>query len=195
MWDAILSKCKPIIIAIGKCHMPYSRKQVTGLDYYRHRENILPGDCLLTKTGGELSNVVNPEDIKHAALYVGDVHGDGVRYVIEATSKGVKYTDLVTFMTTKDLVICCRPNFLDTSSRNEVGYFAKDYLGKPYDYTFTKGSTAFYCFELVAKVYEDMGLGAHLSMKEVVKNKSIYSCDTFYGSSSFTNIFDTRDTE
>jgi len=105
----ILTCLKPFVIWFGSLYAPFTRKKVTGKHYYLLRDEIEVGTVLLTVTEGEFSNLINPEKLKHAGTYVGNILGTGVRYVIEAVGKGVVLTDLVTFLTTKDLVVGCKP--------------------------------------------------------------------------------------
>lgn len=192
IWNAFLKLCTPIVKFIGKIHVPFSRSKITGVQYYKYRDKIQPGDVLLSKTDGELSNIINPEDLKHAALYVGSIDATPVRYVIEATGHGVKYTDLVTFLTTKSRVVGSRPKFLDGRG-SEVGYFAKDFLGIKYDYTFELGAARLYCFELLFEIYSAMGLASEIETTEVVRDKPTYGCHAFYDNDNFITLFDTEE--
>lgn len=70
IYDFLITLLKPLIVLIGKIGMPH--RKVTGETYYKIRHKIYPGMVLLTKTNWEMSNLINPCPIKHAALYVGD---------------------------------------------------------------------------------------------------------------------------
>ncbi len=175
----ILKLLKPFIVLIGKISAPFSKKGITGKHYYLIRDNISIGTVLLSTTYGELSNLINPEKIKHAGIYVGDIDGTGIGYVVEAVSKGVVKTDLVTFLTTKDLVIGCRPNFLTNEDKVQIPVEAKRIIGIPYDYLFQKGAEAMYCFEAVAHIFKMVRPELKLKCKEIVKGKEIFSYQTY----------------
>lgn len=170
----------PILKFLNKIHMPFSIKKIDGDFYYRNRSKIKKGHVFLTNTNGAGTNLLNFSTLNHGAIYFGrglsshiddvidktsngevwsrlidfrlenDIQDD-VCYIIEATGKGVIATDLVSFMTTKDVFVCVEPT-------NYVSYEAADYavndLGLPYDYFFTEEDDARYCFELVAKSYQ-----------------------------------------
>jgi hypothetical protein len=175
----ILKVLKPFVVWWGKLHVPFTHKRVTGKHYYLLRDKINVGTVFLTTTRGEFSNLINPEKIKHAGIYVGDLDGDGIRYVVEALGRGVVKTDLVTFLTTKDLVVGCEPNFLTQEDKVQIPVEAKRILGIPYDYLFDKDGAAMYCFEAVAHIFKMVRPEIKLKCKEVVKGKEIFSYETY----------------
>jgi len=67
----LLKILKPIVIWISHKHFPWTHKKITGDHYYKWRDKITPGCVILSSTNGELSNLINPSDIKHGALYTG----------------------------------------------------------------------------------------------------------------------------
>ena len=136
-----------------------------------------------------------PAKIKHAAIYVGNMGSGDICYVAEAVGRGVVLTDLVTFMTTKDIIIGCKPKFI----REDVSGFiyaihqaTRGSIGKPYDYLFNRDGKAFYCFELVAMCLKSAYPELQLKCKEIVKGKRIYDENTFLDPNFFTIIFDSR---
>tara|TARA_R110002051_G_scaffold75594_1_gene137435 strand:- start:6808 stop:7404 length:597 start_codon:yes stop_codon:yes gene_type:complete len=175
----LLGLLKPVVIWWGKLHLPFTHKRVTGKHYYMLRDKITLGTVLLTTTRGEFSNLINPEKIKHAGIYVGELDRDGIKYVLEAVGRGVVKTDLVTFLTTKDLVVGIEPKFLNYDDVARVGDEAKRIIGIPYDYLFEKGSKAMYCFEAVAHIFKLLRPEIQLQCKEVVKGKQIFSYETY----------------
>jgi len=191
-YKKVLKFFKPLVIWTGRIHWPYSRKQIDGKFYYKVRDVIRPGTVLLTTTYGELSNLINPVDIKHAGIYVGKAM-DGIYYVNEATSKGVIKTDLVTFLTTKDVVVAVNPNFLTEADYGQLAPNADKFLGLPYDYFFEKGLNALYCFENVVSVFQSLRPELNYKCIEIVKGKRIYDHTTFMGDTTlFTLVFDSR---
>lgn len=192
IYDAILKFFTPFIKWFGGLHFPFTHKKVTGRHYYLLRDKINIGTVLLTKTYGELSNLINPEKMKHAAIYVGDVDGTGVRYVVEAVGRGVVKTDLVTFLTTKDLILGCEAKYLRANDRAVLQKEALSIVGIPYDYLFNKGGEAFYCFEAVAHILKMVRPEIRLKTYEVVKGKLIYGYETFLDEKYFEITFDSN---
>jgi len=194
-YDFLLTVLGPFIRFIGKIHMPFSRKKITGKDYYKWRDHIETGMVFLTKTEGEFSNLINPTKIKHAGIYVGELNDDGIYYVLESVGKGSILTDLVTFLTTKDVVVICKPKFIRNESdfKYHVKEQSKRLVGIPYDYLFRKGGKAYYCFELVAAVFQTYQTEIALKCKEIVKGKRIFDENTFLEKEMFEVIIDTRD--
>src|SRR3972149_3283542 len=136
----------------SKIHVPFSRKRLTGLDYYEIQPLLSPGTVLLTRTDGELSNVGIPGFWSHVALYLGN------NTVIEATTHGVVETDLVTFLMGKDYACALDPRFTVTLDQSQlICLKAITQKGKQYDYEFnTSDITKFYCSELIWWAYSQI---------------------------------------
>ena len=189
IYNFILWIVKPMIKTLAKIHAPFTHKKINGKHYYKLRDELFVGSVLLTNTNGELSNIINPIKIKHAGLYVGDILKDGIRYVAEATGKGVVLTDLVTFLTTKDLVIVCNPKFIVTENRRTgIQERVMNYIGRKYDYYFEKSKDKMYCFELCFHALDN----AHLKPKEIVKGKCIFDHNTFLDTLHFNVTFNSE---
>ena len=189
----LLKFLKPFIIFIGKLHFPFSRKKITGYHYYLWRDFIDVGMVFLTKTEGEISNYINPVAIKHGALYIGYV--DGIPTVIEALGRGVVYTDLITFLTSKDRVIGLKPTFLNNIDQTFIPNEALKLKGIPYDYLFSSGNKKYYCFELVAEIFKSVKPSVILAKEEIVKRYNIYSENTFLDDDRFLKVFDSKELE
>lgn len=194
-YQLILKAVTPLIITIGKIYAPYSKKKVTGKEYFIWRDFIEVGTVLLTKTEGELSNLINPvsKDIKHGGLYIGYI--DGIPTVAEAVGKGVVFTDLVTFLTTKDRVIGLKPDFLTQDDKAFIPVEADKREGLVYDYLFTSGNSAFYCFELIVDIFKSIKPNVILNTVEIVKDYHIYDESTFLEDDRFFKLFDSRELE
>ena len=189
-YKLIFKAATPFVKWWGKLHIPFTHKRVTGRHYYLLRDKITVGTVLLTTTNGEFSNLINPEKIKHAGIYAGDIYGNGIRYVVEALGKGVVTTDLVTFLTTKDLVIGCEPNYLTDRDKAALPDEAKKILGIPYDFLFEKDSKALYCFEAAAYLLKMVRPEIRLNCKEIIKGKKTFSYETFLNDDmNFTVVF------
>lgn len=195
MYNLLLKILKPFIKIIGKIHSPFSHKKITGEHYYKIRDSISIGDVFLTKTRGELSNLINPTAIKHGGVYVGKILDDKVCYVLEAVGKGVVLTDLVSFMTSKDVFVITAPRFLRTSRDEFETQFqlgASKLVGVKYDYGFSFGKDKLYCFEAVAECFKYVYPEIQLKVNEIVKGKRIYDEETFLDENLFITVFDSR---
>jgi len=192
MIDYFLKFVKPFVAWFGKFHVPFSHKRVTGKHYYKLRDQIEIGTVMLTSTRGEFSNLINPEKIKHAAIYIGMI--DDIGYVLEATGKGVIKTDLVTFLTTKDLVLGYEPKYLTENDKAFLPLEAQRFIGIPYDYLFQNSKKAMYCFEAVVHTLQSVRPNVLIKHYEVVKGKKIYSYRSFYDDTEkFEKIFDSNE--
>ena len=195
VYDFILTVLGPFIRWWGALHFPFIHKKVTGKHYYKWRDQIQPGMVFLTKTRGELSNWINPMEIKHSGIYVGNLGSGDTYYVLEAVGRGVVLTDLVSFLTSKDLVIGCKPKFIRDSNSGFAYVLheaARKYEGIPYDYMFQKDAKAFYCFELVAACFNYVYSELNLKCREIVKGKKVYDYNTFLDPEFFEVVFDSR---
>ena len=192
-YDYILTIAKPLILLANLFHLP--KRKVTGVEYYPWRKDINIGTVLLTKANFELTNLINPAKIKHAAIYVGQIKGGDVCYVAEAVRRGVVLTDLVTFLTTKDVVVVSHPTFIRNKDdfEWELQQNIQDYVGLPYDYLFNLDGKAFYCFELVAMSLKSVYSELQLKCKTIVKGKRIYDENTFLDERFFKVIHDSRE--
>jgi len=189
IYNFILKAFKPVLEFISGKHAPYTHKKITGKQYYQWRDKISVGTVILTTTRGELTNIFNPVKIKHSGIYVGKILNDDICYIAESTRNGVILTDLVTFLTTKDIAIGCKPKFIVTDNQKfGIQEKALNYIGKKYDYYFEKNKDEMYCFELC---FHCLG-NAHLKSREIVKGKCIFDHNTFLDDLHFNIIFDSR---
>jgi len=151
--DKIVEKSQPLINWIGDLHWPYTHKRITGKHYYSWRDMIKPGQIFLSKTRGELSNIINPSELKHSAIYLG---GGGIKYIMESVADGVIKTDLVTFLTSKDRIVIIEPTFADDAMMKNVAMQALLYKDTAYDFQFKEGDQKLYCFELIFEAYRKL---------------------------------------
>ena len=174
----IMKLAYPFLRLIGKIHMPYSHKKMSGTDYYVVKERLKKGHVFITVTYGELTNKIIPGKWSHGAIYAGII--DGIPQVVEAVGIGVVVRPLVDFLLEKDLVRVLEPTFCSDA---QMALAADEAIkqaesGAVYDYEFvfsippkniSSGDAvkyvkvshhAFYCVELLMWSYmvivEDM---------------------------------------
>lgn len=71
--------------------------------------------------------------------------------VIHAIAEGVKKVDIIDFIKDSDGFILLKPRITDSQDIDKVIGYARDQVGKPYDFLFDKKNMAeFYCHELTA---------------------------------------------
>lgn len=140
--DVLLNLTTSVLKTIGKLHSPWSHKKVNGEDYFSLLISVNRPCVLLSKTNGELTNLLIDGFWKHAAIY------DGSKYVYEAIGVGVIKKDIITFLTSKDYVIALNPIW--SFDPVKLIDFCISNLGKPYDYQLRLSDRdSFFCSELV----------------------------------------------
>lgn len=189
-YDILLTLLKPLIFIMGKIGLPH--RKITGKHYFKYRDSIEIGTVLLTRTDWELSNLTNPCELKHAAIYVGNIFGDEIKYVFEETGEGAILTDLVTFMLGKDIVVGCSFKHRKEILQAELQKTVLRFKGTPYDYLFDRGVKSMYCFELAAMCLQDIFPSLKLKVREILKGKQIFDHNTFLDSEFFEIVFDSR---
>ena len=185
----LLLLLKPIVKFFANLFIRFEKPKISGKHYYHLVKILRPGDIILSSSNGEVgSNLINPSEIKHGCIYIGEEY-DKVHYVTEAVSEGVVKNDLVTFLTTKDRVIVLRPSF--NFSKNRIIRSALSRVGYGYDYEFESGDRQYYCFEHIALCYESYNLEIH---KSKTLGYQYYSSDSFLlDVDNFDLIFDSED--
>ena len=189
-YDILLTLLKPIIFIMGKIGLPH--RKITGAHYFKYRDSIDIGTVLLTRTDWELSNVTNPCELKHAGIYVGNIFGDEIKYVFESVGEGAVLTNLVDFMLGKDIVVGCQFKHRKADIQAILPKTVLRLKGTPYDYLFSQGGKAVYCFELAAICLKDVFPSLNLKVREIVKGKKIYDHNTFLDPEFFEIVFDSR---
>jgi len=139
---------RPIIIMIPKFHAPWIFKKIKARQY-RHVMTLLqPGDLILCRTLGELSNYLIPGFFKHLQVYAPTQHK---HEIIEAVGTGVQIADTIDALLSKDALLVLRLKDATFQQGAEIAEMARQQVGKPYDLEFKWQSgknKAFYCFEL-----------------------------------------------
>lgn len=155
----ILEASIPIVKILGSVSAPFSHKKVTGTHFYHLMSRLTSGVVLVTRTSGELSNLLIPGRYSHAAIYTGVrpllIDGQPVEapVVAEAVGSGTRARDLLSFLTSKDEVLAFAPAFASEDQMATAADWAMTKLGIPYDFTFEPTNKAFYCSEFVQASY------------------------------------------
>lgn len=144
---------------MGNLRMPYSKKLLTAEQYYHIKENIKPGDLLLSGTRGEFSNFFIPGPYTHAAVVT---IPDEQPLLVEAVGKGVLSSFLIGFVMKKDYIALVRSKEATSHQAANAAMIVQGLVGHPYDYEFTSGNAAYYCSELVWFAYHKI-LGPKLT--------------------------------
>lgn len=119
-----------------------------------------------------------------------------INYVLEAVGQGVIPTDLVSFLTSKDLAVGKKPTFCSEDLAMDASRIAVYDLGKAYDYAFSHNNNMKYCFEVCSDAYEAVVEGKKL--KRVVYHMlgmriyDVFLSDTFQ-TKDWKTVFDSRD--
>lgn len=170
----VLKLSYPVIKWVGALHVPYTKKKMKADHYYQILAAAKPGSILLSRTLGEATNLLIPGRYKHAAI-VGATAGGGRPFVVEAVGAGVKQTDLLDFILSKDNLLLLEPQFASAEQMIAAVLWACKQVGKPYDYTFMSDYTSFYCCELTYAAY-----------KEALDGKSPWELREYWGEPTVT---------
>lgn len=81
---------RPVVILVGKIHVPFSVKSAAR-HFYSLTAILQPGDVILATTYGHASNWGNPGRFKHVILYVGVEAGRPM--IVEAIGDGRRKYD------------------------------------------------------------------------------------------------------
>ncbi len=162
---------------ISHIRVPLHGKGLTPQTVQRDiRPKLLPGDILLTRRDGYLSNTFLPGNWGHAALYLGSPEeiralgedpriekllaeyeagrdDDGFPFAaIEAIGEGVRFSSAEFAMNANSLAVL-RPRVTDEQKRTAI-LRAMELRGTPYDFSFDVGSQdKIICTELVYRAY------------------------------------------
>lgn len=121
--------------------------KVSGEDTKRVIDTIRPGDVIIRGYDSYLDGYFIPGEYSHSGIYIGK--GE----VIHAIAEGVTKTTLIDFCRC-DRVLVMRPK---QHRKTAIGRVI-EWLGKPYDFDFAEGDSAFYCHELTARAYKELGI-------------------------------------
>ena len=171
--DFLFQMLTPIAKIVGKIHAPYSKCLITTKDYEAIKKLATPGNIILTRSNGELTNLFIKGFYTHATMIINDKCD-----VIEATGEGVHITSLFDLL--KRIDYCAVVNY---KYHNNKSLPLVKYLGKPYDYLFESGNSSYYCSELVLSILEDV------NNTPIVGDKVIYPSAIMANTKMFTTCY------
>lgn len=185
--------------ASGK-HLPYTHKLVTGLEYYKVIPLLKPGHIFVTRIRGELTSLIIPGHFSHAAIYTPQQVGNINEFVTEAEGPGVRLTDLVSFLLTKDEFMILEPIGIPEYVMAIAADIAHQEIGLPYDFMIDlpvddKQPKSFYCSGLVWWAYDCACRQSHFTSPFVAKNDLgvfTVSPDDIAKSGNFRIVYDSR---
>lgn len=170
---------------IGKIHIPFARKLITGEDF-RSMMKTSPqdGDILLSRTNGELGNVAIPGVFSHVAIIRGNT-------VYESTAEGVVRRDIVDFFMNKDVICLLRPNFTSSENVMNMMNYLENQIGKPYNYKFkfSEEDEMFYCTELAYKTFLRSVPQSPFTLRERLGVPTVTPDDFYNAKKKFTIIW------
>lgn len=129
-------------------------------DLIKARLKLKRGDIVLVGDLKAASSMFITGAVTHSALYLGR------KKFIHAVADGVTYTTLHHMFTEYDTMVILRLPKRTKGKRKiikEAIKFAKNQLGKPYDFDFSPGEKKFFCTELVNSAYRHAGHKTKLS--------------------------------
>lgn len=171
---------------VSQIHAPFTRQHLTSIDYRLIRSFKQKGIVLVARQEGEMSNLFIPDFWSHVAIY------DGEETVIEATTHGVKKTDILDFVMAKDFIAAFMPTFCDSNTRAIAWNVAEGFIGSPYDFSFAAGNRAFYCSELLYEAFNQAMEGkSPVKMRELLGVQTVTPED-FANPELFLCLMDTR---
>lgn len=113
-------------------------------------QQMKPGDIMLRRVDGISANDFIPGYFGHAAVYIGEGQ------IIDATTHGVRQISLKDFLAEGDRLAVVRPKDMTSDKADKIIGYAKEQLGKPYDWDFDMedGNQKFACTELAEKALQ-----------------------------------------
>lgn len=143
-------------------------------------ERIRPGDIILRGYDSYLDGYFIPGRFSHTGIYIGGGK------VIHAVAEGVSEIDVLDFLRC-DRFAVLRPSSGQKKAIDRV----KGWLGKPYDFDFSSKNFSFYCHELAAEAYKELGIQKvtpYLGFIRFSRMEPSYLAESFLENRNFRTI-------
>lgn len=145
---------------------------------------VKPGDIILRGYSEYLDSKFIPDKLKysHAGIYVGN------NLMVHAIAENVSYINILDFCAC-DRIAIFRPKKGQRSAIKTAKEFAKQNI--PYDFGFSRGTSALYCFELAAECYPKLDIPRCTPTKlfGLIKKKDVFLAESFFKSPDLECIF------
>lgn len=140
---------------------------------------LKPGDIVLRKYIHYLDGYFIPGKYSHSSIYVGD------NKIIHAVAAGVEYIDVIDFLRCDSFCILRQDNEEIATKAVEFAKKAEEERAK-YDFDFSSDNDDYYCHELVATSYADLGIEKKsVTMFKFFKLEPRYLAESFIENKNF----------
>ena len=158
--------------------------RVKGNDTRKALELLKPGDIVLRKYVHYLDGYFIPGKYSHSSLYVGDGK------IVHAVADGVELIDAIDFLRCDGFCILRQD---DEAEAEQAVAFAKAQEEKKakYDFDFVSGNGSFYCHELVAAAYSDLGIEKKgVTMFKLFRIQPRFLAESFLENGKFRTVME-----
>ena len=139
-----------ILFLFGVTKITLRKNYLTRKDYKKSIKDLQKGDLLLVGTHQRLSALFIGGIVTHSQLY------EGNGSIIHAVSDGVERMTYKKIFKEHDTLIILRPKKVGKKVEKVIE-FARNQIGKPFDFDFGPGQKKYYCAELVNNAYHHAG--------------------------------------
>ena len=158
--------------------------KMTGDKIIEVMDILKPGDIILRGYDYYLDGKFIPDKLKfsHGAIYIGDGK------IIHAVAEGVSYINAVEFCEC-DRIAIFRPKKGQKTAIAKAKKFAKSKV--PYDFGFSRGTSAMYCFELCGECYDKLNI-PRCTVKKLfglLKKEDVFLAESFFKSKDMKCVF------
>lgn len=191
----VLQVTYPVIQLINDLHAPWSHKKIKEKHVHDLLEIVRPGDIFVTRTGGELTNVLIPGYYKHSGIFVG---GSGHPRLVEAVDAGVILSGIYDFMLTRDYVQVYRSIQNTKYQASVAATEARNLVGSAYDYDFiledrNAPNKKFYCSELCYVSHKKANPALAFQLRDIWGARTIAPDDFTKAKTHWRLVWDSKD--
>lgn len=151
---ALLDAATPAVKLAGHITLPIPAKfrLLKAHEIFSVLQTALPGDIILTRTRGRLTNQLIPGGFfKHIAIF-SDIRG----MILESTEPVMQLLSIEKFLENKDYFAHLRSVIVSKEEAEMAAHILLGLQGTPYDYRFEPGASMMYCAEAIAWAYSQV---------------------------------------